>query len=136
MKYSELNTRKKVILTLINRNTPRAYNNCNCVYDQDFSGGCAIGCLITKSKSKNLPEDGDLSQIFSLLPKRLQNLGSDFLQNMLNVHDRPENWIDERNASKKNGYVWSNVGRIKINYIIDKYKIKLQHIRLHEYETE
>lgn len=128
MKYSELNTRKKVLLTLIGRTQPQANNGDGCEYDHKVFGGCAIGCLISKSHSLRLPSNCDVSGIFDELPMRLQNLGEDFLQDIQEIHDINLNWNDSKTGKTENGYVWNKLGREKINKIINGYKINLKHI--------
>ena len=126
MKYAK--TREEMLLSLINRKTPRAFSDdlYECVYDKKVNGGCAIGCQI----GNGFNHAGSVHKIFTHLPKRLQNMGLYFLQDIQNVHDYRANWIyaDTAKLCPKTGLVWNRDGRLEINAIITKYNLKLDKI--------
>src|SRR5690606_23964039 len=116
-KYSQ--SREELMLKLINRSTPQAYDmNLNdglCTYDKDVNGGCAIGCDISHKLSKEIYNDNANSeQVFQYLPKRLQKMGGDFLGDIQKIHDNDNNWINTITAQKgKDGLVWDILGKIR-----------------------
>lgn len=64
------------------------------------SEGCAIGRLVSKRLSLKMDKtsvDGGISnpELFTLLPKKLQVLGVDFLVDLQNLHDSDRNWNEE-----------------------------------------
>lgn len=91
-KYSQ--TREELMLKLIHREQPRAYDYAknNCVYDQNINGGCAIGCDIKPSLAKKLI--GFAFCVIDKLPKRLQKMGKDFLEDIQIIHDLRKHWIN------------------------------------------
>lgn len=55
-KYKYAQTKEELVLSLINRQTPRAYSwkEHSCTYNRDIHNGCAIGSQISKALSINL----------------------------------------------------------------------------------
>src|SRR5690606_29109913 len=81
-KYSQ--TREELLLKLIHRDSPQAYKpSVGCVYDKNLNGGCAIGCDILPKLAEDL--DGDVDDIYHLLPKRLRKMGKKFLSGIQNI---------------------------------------------------
>lgn len=55
--------------------------------------GCAIGRKVGRSLALKLDlKGGDAEEIFNLLPKKLQELGDEFLMELQNLHDKKANW--------------------------------------------
>ena len=133
-KYSQ--TREELVLKLINRKEPQAVKKTKgkfatepCVYNQDFNGGCAIGCDVRPSLSRSMPQGSvEYREVFDELPKRLRDMGSDFLHKVQRVHDNVENWNDTKSAKLLNGLVWNELGVMRINQIIDKFELKIDKI--------
>lgn len=131
MKAKVSKTREELLLKLINRETPMAYDEDEgCTYNQDVNGGCAIGCDISYGLSKRLAGGGGILTIKEKLPKRLIKMGTTFLIDLQNIHDDQTNWIDDEKATKgKDGLVWSGNGKLKINAIIRKYNLQIEPLK-------
>ena len=122
-KYSQ--TREELLLKLIHRDSPQAYKpSVGCVYDKNLNGGCAIGCDILPKLAEDL--DGDVDDIYHLLPKRLRKMGKKFLSGIQNIHDNHHNYINSNTGEKgEDGLIWNNTGKLKINDFIDRYNLKV-----------
>lgn len=132
MKAKVSKTREELLLKLINRQTPMAFDiNDGCTYSHDVNGGCAIGCDISYKLSKELSGLGGIETVQEKLPRRLLKMGKNFLTDIQNIHDGQTSWIDDEKATKgKDGLVWSESGKLKINVIISKYNLKLKPLKI------
>ena len=126
-------TREEVLQLLIDRKTPRAFNDKDkaCSYLRSFNGGCAIGQCVTKAQAIKM--EGSLSQPVSAikrngtLPKRLANLDGDYFLNIVqSIHDNRVNWIDADTAELgEDGLVWNLKGKKLINGVIRKFNLQI-----------
>lgn len=67
----------------------------NCVYSHTIKGGCAIGREVTAALAEEMSKGGGpiyFEKLFFMLPKRLQNLGKDFLRAVQILHDGAQYW--------------------------------------------
>ena len=135
-------TKEELLLSLINRQTPRAVQgkeiNTMCTYSHSINGGCAIGCQVKKSLAKTLDnhgalafdendDEGSYSEVFYCLPKRLQKMGHEFLSLIQSTHDEQTNYINSETAEKgKDGLIWNARGKKEINNIISKFDLKIK----------
>lgn len=123
MKKQTSRTRRQLL-----NNTIKYYNSNNraetttgvCTYISNDGKMCAIGREVGERKASYLKNqlfgagvyDDD---VFKALPKRLQDMGTYFLQDIQDLHDRKENW-------NKNGL--SEKGAKQVEYIRIIYRIK------------
>ena len=121
-------TREEVLEILINRKTPQATTEEGCTYLHEHNGGCAIGQCVSKKTAIRMEGDGNtaVSDTYNqkTLPKRLRELGVDFLEDLQGVHDCDNTWNDHDTALLgEDGLVWSEVGKKEINEIIQDYNL-------------
>lgn len=136
MKFAQ--TREDLLLSLIHREQPRAYNKNagECDYSQKINGGCAIGCQIKEKLSYELEggifiddEDDSLDSVFNMLPKRMRDLGSKFLHYIQCIHDESNSWNDASTGEKgSDGLVWNQKGKDRINKLIKDFSLNLKAI--------
>jgi hypothetical protein len=123
-------TREELVQMLINRKQPQAVDSDgNCTYSHGFSGGCAIGVALKKGGAEFLESNSSLQfdELILKTPKRLSNMGLDFLGDLQNIHDVEFNWWDHEKATiGSNGLVWSNEGVLRIKKLIKTYKLNIK----------
>lgn len=89
-------------------------NSFSCEYLTDDGKMCAIGRHIPKNKYnksiENLTVNSD--EVFSLLPKRIKNLGQFFLCHIQTLHDSDECW--DENGITETGY--EKINNIKLEF--------------------
>lgn len=130
MKVIKSKTREELLLSVINH-----YNSHNravkesgqCAY-RVGSKGCAIGRQISDKLAEKLDSycnsEVHYPEIFEMLPKRLRDMGQDFLRDIQLLHDYNNNWnskgLSELGIRRKNKII------INYNLNISKYKNELQ----------
>ena len=123
-------TREELVQMLINRKQPRAADlDDDCTYSHSCNGGCAIGVALKKTDAEFLESNSDLQfdELILKTPKRLLNMGSDFLGNLQIIHDVKFHWWDHEKATiGYNGLVWSNKGVLRIKKLIKTYKLNIK----------
>ncbi len=106
-------------------NTCKFYNSENrgidklydCRYMTDEKKRCSIGREVSTNKAVELErEGGTVRHVFSLLPKRLQSMGEDFLLSIQQLHDSGLNWT-------KDGLSYAGVE--KVMGLIREYKLNV-----------
>lgn len=109
----------EMLQSLLDREQPRAFDKLSfsCTYDHSVNGGCAIGCQIQKSLAKDLGR-GSLEVVFTFLPKRLRDMGIDFLRDIQDIHDLENNYNED-------GIGWNEKGLKQIENLANHHKIKL-----------
>ena len=123
-------TREELVQMLINRKQPRAVDSSDdCTYSHSCNGGCAIGVALKKTDAELLESDSNIQfdELILKAPKRLSNMGSDFLGDLQIIHDVEFNWWDHEKATiGSNELVWSNEGVLKIKKLIKTYKLNIK----------
>ena len=129
MRYAQ--NREEFLQRFINRKAPIAANpQGHCQFSHEFNGGCAIGCEINSKLAKSL-DFSDVSIMLSL-PKRMRDMGEDFLTGLQTIHDCTANWNNARSAELRNGIVWSNFGICEINRVIKEYEMDIPLLEKHK----
>lgn len=74
----------------------RSTNGSYCFYKHANGNKCVIGKQIPENKYTDWLEDYSVgaTEIFSLLPESVQQLGIPFLQECQYIHDNEDNWAD------------------------------------------
>lgn len=119
-------TREELLLNTIERfdAKTRAYDEASggCAYHLGDGRRCAIGAEVTVSAAKKLQKDyngmGITSDVFFALPKRLKNMGQNYLEAIQNLHDDSRFWDDEGLTIR---------GKREVNRIIDEFDLELKH---------
>lgn len=123
-KFSQ--TKQELLQNTVNfyNSNNRAVSSNKCQYITKSCNRCAIGREVQLNLATQL-EDMDVSsdysgssvsnsKIFNILPKRLTNMGQDFLVSIQNLHDAKTCW-DENGLS--------NAGKHQVDAIISAYNL-------------
>ena len=123
-------TREELVQMLINRKQPRAVDSSDaCTYSHSCNGGCAIGVALKKTDAELLASDfvSNFDELILKTPKRLSNMGVEFLYGLQSIHDTCRNWWDHEKATiGSNELVWSNEGVLRIKKLIKTYKLNIK----------
>jgi hypothetical protein len=92
-----------------------AANDFCCYYREDTNNSCAIGRELSVNKCNELEaENVDIYSLETLLPKRLRDMGINFLSAVQNLHDNAD-WWNETGLSE--------TGKKEAERIIESYNL-------------